>query len=351
MNILDDLNRLQKIDTEGMLDAVYHLPEQMEEALSISEKFDFKVKEIKNVVISGMGGSAIGGDLVRVYLMDKLPVPALVIRSYDIPAFVNQNTLFIASSYSGNTEETLSTYAEAKQKGAQIIAITTGGKLKEMAIEDGYPVLTIPAGYQPRAAIGYSFVTIIMTLYKAGITNDPSDDIKDAAATLRDLREQLKPEVMFEDNTAKQLADDFYGRLPVIYGSAGTTEIVAQRWKGQMSENGKAMAYYNVFSELNHNEVVGFEYPKELLKKFVIVYLQDGEDHPRIKRRMEITREIIEDAVYKVDEVQAVGGTRLARLFSLIYIGDYSSVYLAFLNGTDPSPVEKINYLKNQLAK
>nr|WP_238988758.1 bifunctional phosphoglucose/phosphomannose isomerase [Calorimonas adulescens] len=351
MHILDDLNKLQELDKEGMLDAVYHLPEQMEEALSISEGFNFKASNIKNVVVSGMGGSAIGGDLVRVYLMDRVRIPILVNRAYSIPAFVDGSTLFIASSYSGNTEETLSTYAEAKQKGAQIVAITTGGKLKEMALADGYPVLTIPAGYQPRAAIGYSFVTTLMTLYKAGIIDDPKGEINDAIGVLKDLREQLKPEVMFEDNNAKQLADDFYGRLPVIYGSAGTTEIVAQRWKGQMSENGKAMAYYNVFSELNHNEIVGFEFPKELLKKFVIVYLQDDEDHPRIKRRMEITREIIEDAVYKVDEVQAVGGTRLARLFSLIYIGDYTSVYLAFLNGTDPSPVKRISYLKDQLAK
>ncbi len=351
MNKLDDLDRLSKLDKEDMLDAVYHLPEQMEEALSISEKFNFAVSNVKNVVISGMGGSAIGGDLVRVYLTGTAPVPITVIRSYDVPAFVDGGTLFITSSYSGNTEETLSTYYEAKEKGAQIIAITTGGKLKELADSDGYPVLTIPAGYQPRAAIGLSFVTIIMSLYKAGITDDPSDDIRDAEDTLRDIREQLKPDVKFEDNTAKQLADDFCGRLPIIYGSTGTTEIVAQRWKGQMSENGKALAYYNVFSELNHNEVVGFEFPQDLLKKFVFVYLEDNEDNPRIKKRMEITKEITEDAVYKINEVQAAGGNRLSRLFSLIYIGDYSSVYLALLYGTDPSPVKKIDYLKNQLAK
>jgi glucose/mannose-6-phosphate isomerase len=351
MNKLDDLDRLHKLDKEGMLDAVYHLPEQMEEALSISEEFSFKVSKLKNIVIAGMGGSAIGGDIARVYLAGCAPIPITVIRSYDVPAFVDSSTLFVTSSYSGNTEETLSSYDEAKGKGAQIIAITTGGKLKELASSDGYPVLAIPKGYQPRAAIGYSFVTIIMSLYKAGIVEDPSDDIKDACETLKGLREQLKQDVKCEDNTAKQLANDFCGRLPVIYGSAGTTEIIAQRWKTQVSENGKAMAYYNVFSELNHNEVVGFSYPKELLKKFVIVYLEDSDDNARIKKRMEITRDIIKDAVYKVDEVRSAGGSKLSRLFSLIYIGDYASVYLAFLNGTDPSPVTKIDYLKDQLAK
>lgn len=351
-----DLNQEALIagnDPGGMLKALWNLPEQCEEAERIAQAIDvnFTATEIKNVMVTGLGGSAIGGDLLRVYAGDKAAVPVIVNRDYTLPAFVDASTLLFAVSYSGNTEETLSAYAQAKEKGAKIIVLTTGGKLGQLAEADGYPVIKVPGGISPRAATGYLLIPTIVIMAKIGLLPDAGDEIKDLTGHLRVLREHLKPAVPVEQNLAKQLATRFYNRLPVIWGVSGTTEVVAQRWKGQINENAKAPAYWAVLPELNHNEIVGFEKPENVLKQLEVVILRDRADHPRVQKRIEISKTIIKDAVSGVTEVYSSGNSSLARTFSLTYTGDYMSVYLATLYGIDPTPVKMIDFLKQKLAE
>jgi len=352
---IDDVQALRQKDPSNMLDAVYGLPEQMEQALGIMDDVHLAINKerISNIIVTGLGGSAIGGDLVRVFTAEKLAVPMSVNRDYVLPNYTGPNTLVFASSYSGNTEETLSAYDMAKARGAQIVAITTGGQLGKKAEADGYPVIKIPAGLQPRAAIGVSFIPLVMALAKIGFLDvaDVKAQALDTITLLKAMRDELNPSVAKADNLSKQLAEKFYGNLPVIYGAAGTTEVVAQRWKGQICENAKAPAHYNVFPEWNHNELVGTEVPKDLLKRFQVVMLRDKNDHVRIQKRIDITKDIWRSAAGSVTEVWSRGNSDMARIFSLIYIGDYASVYLAFMNGVDPSTVEKIDLLKGKLAQ
>lgn len=350
-----DLNNLDAIlanDPGKMLAALLNLPEQCEEALAIGRKVNIPASyaDISNIVVTGLGGSAIGGDFLRLFVGDRIGVPVVINRDYTLPKFIDAKTLIFTVSYSGNTEETLSAYAQAKAKGARIVALTNGGKLRQLAEADGMPVIVVPAGISPRAATGYLLMPTLAVLESIGLLNDLDTQIADLVANLKALKEKLQPETPVDLNPAKQMAQRFYGKLPVIWAASGNTEVVATRWKGQINENAKAPAYWNVFPELNHNEIVGFEEPTELLKNLEIVILRDRNDHPRVQKRMEISQEIVKDVVSGVTEVWSIGESRLARLFTLTYIGDFVSVYLATLYGIDPTPVKNIDFLKNKLA-
>lgn len=350
---LNNSEQTKAADPGKMLEALWKLPDQCTEALKIAQEAELpaQLSGINNIVISGLGGSAIGGDLLRVFVAGKAPVPVIVVRDYTLPKFVSSSTLLFAVSYSGNTEETISAYGEAKTKGANIIAVTTGGKLKAMAQQDGIPVITIPSGISPRAATGYLFIPTLVALQRLGIIDDVTPEIEETIKHLTEQRELLKVDSPKEDNVAKQLAEILYNKIPVIWGSSGTTEVVATRWKGQINENSKAPAYWNTFPELNHNELVGFETPPELLKELEVIVLRDSADHPRVQKRFDITKTIMGDAVAGVTELYATGSSSLARTFSLIYVGDHTSVYLAALYGIDPTPVKVIDFLKNKLAE
>lgn len=339
------------MDTTGMLEALIGLPMQCTRAcwdLAREVKLP-EIEAISNIVVTGLGGSAIGGDLLRVYAADKVAIPIVVNRNYELPKFVGQDTLVFAVSYSGNTEETLSAYEDARARRANIITITTGGKLAEMAQRDGYPVIGIPGGISPRAATGFLFIPTLRVLERLGIMSDVTDEIVEMIDFIKDMRNKLGPGAPEQENPAKQIARKLHNKLPVIWGAAGTTEVVAQRWKGQINENAKAPAYWNVLPELNHNEIVGFQVPSDILKKIHIVILRDERDHPRVQKRIEITKNVIREAVDGYTEVWASGKGSLSKIYSLIYTGDYTSVYLAALNGIDPGPVKIIDYLKKEL--
>lgn len=351
--MLDNIERLKKLDPQKMMSLIYNLPEQCQDAIKIAKQavVGWRFSGISNIVITGMGGSAISGDLLRMFLTETAGIPIFVNRDYVVPKFVDERTLVIASSYSGNTEETLSAYEDAKQKGAKLAAITTGGKLKEKASKDGIPLIIIPPGLSPRAAIGYSFMPLLVFVQHLGVFTRADEQINDAINTLLEAREVLNPDVPAAKNPAKTLAKRIYGRLPIIYASTRTTEAIALRWKGQISENAKSPAYFNVFPELNHNEIVGWALPEEVLKMFVVVILRDDQDHERIKKRIEITKELINNKAGGIAEIWADGNSSLARMFYLIMFGDYVSLYLAFLNGVDPTPVKAIDLLKKKLAE
>ncbi|MFZ5652620.1 MAG: bifunctional phosphoglucose/phosphomannose isomerase [Bacillota bacterium] len=351
--MLDDIDYMQGADTKGMFQSLATLAGQCTTACwDLSRDIGLPaVEAVSNVVVTGLGGSAIGGDLLRVYCANRCPVPVLVNRDYAMPEFVGKDSLVFAVSYSGNTEETLSAYQDARQRGATIIVITTGGKLSQTAREDGVTVVSIPGGVAPRSASGFLFIPTLRIMERLGFLSGIEDEVEALVSHLKKLYDHLKPEVPTEKNPAKQMALKLHNRIPVIWGSSGTTEVVAQRWKGQINENAKAPAYWNVFPELNHNELVGFRFPESLLRQIQVVILRDDRDHPRVQKRIEITKNIISRAVAGITDVRASGGGLLARTYSLIYSGDYTSLYLAFLYGVDPGPVEVIEYLKGELAK
>nr|PZN04549.1 MAG: bifunctional phosphoglucose/phosphomannose isomerase [Bacillota bacterium] len=349
--MLDNLEKIRQLDQKGMFDLIYRLPEQCEEAVEIAEKSvkGLKFYNIVNVVICGLGGSAIGGDLAKMVAGDSCHLPVFVNRDYHLPPFVDDRTLVVASSYSGNTEETLAAYDEARAKKAKMVAITTGGELKNKALSDEVPVITIPAGLPPRAAIGYSLMPLLVLLEELGIVQGCKKQIAGAVELMKKERENLAPEVAEEKNAAKALARKLYGKIPVIYGSQGVTDALAVRWKGQMNENSKHPAFFNVFPELNHNEIMGFEGDPELLKLMEIVILRSPEENERVKKRIEITSSLIKDVVSGVTEVWPLGETRLERIMYHVLFGDYVSAYLAVLNEKDPTEIDFINTLKNRM--
>nr|WP_282432906.1 bifunctional phosphoglucose/phosphomannose isomerase [Pelotomaculum propionicicum] len=356
MNQQFDLNNVEglcRIDSKGMLAALDGLPLQCSEACgNLSEQVKLpEIEAISNILVTGLGGSAIGGDLLRVYAADKISIPVIVNRDYTVPEFVGPDTLVFAISYSGNTEETLSAYEQAQARGASVIVISTGGKLGEMALRDGVPLVKVPSGYAPRAATGFLFIPALKILQRLGFLPGLDGEIMAMAGFVRELHTKLGAQSPMAENPAKQIACKLHQKIPVIWGSTGTTEVVAQRWKGQINENAKVPAYWNVFPELNHNEIVGFQLPAEILKRIHVIILRDGQDHPQVQKRMEITKGVIKDVVDGYTEVWSSGDNALSRLFSLIYTGDYTSVYLAALYGIDPGPVKVIDYLKQELQK
>lgn len=352
MSKLDNLEFLAAGDPAGMGKAVAGLPEQCEEAFQIGMGAPLpEAAGVKQVVVAGIGGSAIGADLLRGYAEGELAVPFLVNRNYGLPAFVGPDTLVIVSSYSGNTEETLSAYTLARERGAKLFAIASGGEVERRATADGVPFCRIPGGYSPRAALGYSFFPLLAVFSRLGLLRDRTEDVAEAVRVLQEQREELRPETPFADNPAKRLAERLYGRLPFFYGASPWSSVAAYRWKGQLNENAKNLSHSNAFPELNHNETVGWEFPAGLTAQTEVVLLRDREDHPKVQKRFEVTATIMRPHVSGITEVWSRGNSILARLFSLIYQGDFTSYYLALLNGVDPTPVKVIDYLKGELAK
>lgn len=350
-------SNILRYDTSNMRKLLLEFPKQIEDAVRIGKSFSptLKASGIENIVVTGLGGSAIGGDLLRSYLSEELNVPFFVNRHYFLPEFVGKNTLVIVSSYSGNTEETLSVFQQALQRGAQIVCVTSGGQIGALAEKHGLTKFSLPAGFPPRSALVHLMVPILKTLHACGFIADPAPDINETIALLEKLGPRYHPARSAPENSAKSLALALTERLPLIY-AAEIYETVAWRWKEQFCENAEILSWHNVFPELNHNELVGWGRRRELDQKFQVIYLTDAqatpaEIHPRVRARMNLTQGLIEQSSAPVISIAAVGESLLARFFSLIFLGDLASVYLAVLGGVDPTPVAKIDYLKNEMAK
>ncbi|MDZ7361045.1 MAG: bifunctional phosphoglucose/phosphomannose isomerase [candidate division KSB1 bacterium] len=344
------------IDRADMLGRVMNMPQHFRQALGRAQpvKLNLPPEQIHNIVIAGMGGSAIGGEVVKCLTSNQLPVPLVVCRSYNLPKFVDQHTLAIISSYSGDTEETLAVFEQARQRRAPIVCITAGGKIGQVAEADHLPRFALPTGFPPRAALVHLIVPILKTLHACRFIADPTPDIDETAALLEKLGQRYHPQSEEPENSAKRLARALAERLPLIY-AAEIYEAVAWRWKEQFCENSKVLAWHNVFPELNHNELVGWGLRPALDKKFQVIYLHDrhaapAEIHSRVLARMELTQGLIEQSGVPVISAAAEGKSLLARFFSLIFLGDMTSVYLAALNRVDPTPVKKIDYLKSRMA-
>ncbi|MDE3056827.1 MAG: bifunctional phosphoglucose/phosphomannose isomerase [Bacteroidota bacterium] len=343
---------IAQYDPSNMRQLIAGFSKQVEGAAAIGETARIKLSaaSIRNIVVSGLGGSAIGGDLLRSYLAGEINVPIAVSRHYFLPRYVNEKSLVIISSYSGNTEETISSHKDAAKRKAKILCITSGGTVKAFAQQKKHPLIEIPGGLPPRAALGYSFFPTLTALSKLGLIRTQKKEIKETIALLQ-KKSDVYSNHESENNPALELAKKVHGKLPVMYSSADRFDTVNLRWRGQFAENAKMLSYGNLFPELNHNEIVGWEAQKDVMQKIHVVMLRDRDDHPRVQLRMEITKNIIGDFADGITEVQSEGTSLLARMFSLLYLGDWVSFYLAMLNHVDPTPVKKIDFLKNELSK
>jgi len=349
-----DLKTIKQIDKSNMLDLLLDFPLQLKAAVDIAKntKILFEQKDFTKIVFLGLGGSAIGGDLVRSYLYFASKLPITVCREYEIPAYVDSSALVFVCSYSGNTEETLSAYAAAKERGVPLIAVSSGGALKESALKDGVTFIQIPGGLPPRCALGYQSIIPLCILAKLSLIKDVEPAINQTIRVLEALaKEKLNLRIGVKDNLAKFIATKLLNKFTVIYSGSVHFDITATRLRGQLNENSKALASSHVFPEMNHNEIVGWQNPKKLFKDFIVLLLRDKEMHPRVAKRMEISKDILKQEGVAVIEIWSSGEELLSRIFSLIYIGDFISYYLAILYGIDPTPVERVTYLKNKLAQ
>ncbi len=352
MELLEDLAQIRAVDKNGALSVAAKLPEMLLEADRLAQKVVLrKVKKLGQIVVCGMGGSAISGDLVRDLLIDRIKLPVIVNRSYGVPAFVGPETLLFALSYSGNTEETLSAAKQALDQGAKIICVTSGGKLRQFAESNDLPVYLIPAGYQPRAALPFLLIPILRSLEELGLISGLPGELEETHGLLRKLTAEYSVEKQVRSNPAKHLARKLLDKTPLILGSTGTTEAAGLRFKTQLNENSKVTALLNVFPELNHNEIVNLYAHKREAAAYSLVLLRDDGDNERIKKRIEITKSLLTNQLGGVTEVATQGKTALARVMSLIILGDFASVYLAVLRGVDPTDVSVISKLKKELAR
>jgi len=347
-----NIQSIQRYDQHDMFSLLRTFPKQIEDAVGIGKRsiIPFKKKDIDSVVLTGLGGSAIGGDLLRSYVLGEMKIPFVVNRNYTLPEFVNERTLVVVSSYSGNTEETISAHHEARKRRAKIVCITSNGETAKIAQKHRQPLITIPRGLPPRVALGFSFFPLLVVFSKMGLIAGKNRDIKETVSLLR--RRSPVYAAVNAKNPAIGLAKQLYTKCPIIYSGTERFDVVNLRWRGQIAENAKSLSFGHVIPEMNHNELVGWKVLRRMMEEdFAVVFLRDANDHPRIKVRIDITRSIVEQYASRVIEVRSEGKSLLARMFSLIYLGDWTSYYLAVLNGVDPTPVRVIDYLKSELSK
>ncbi len=349
---LDDLERIRAIDQSGMLSEIDRLPDQLQAAWELGGRLPLpEVMGVQRVVIAGMGGSAIGGDLVAAYTAPMASVPVTVWRNYDLPAYAaGKSTLVIASSHSGNTEETLAAFERAVENGTQLLAITTGGELARRGEALGVTVWGFQHDGQPRAAVGYSFGMLLSALARIGLIPDPSDEVADAVNSMRGQAEELRAAIPAAHNPAKRMAGQLVGRWPTIMGS-GLLAPVARRWRTQIGELAKAIAQFEELPEADHNMVAGVLQPESLVASTMVVFLRAPLDHPRNLLRIETTRNVLMVEGFGTDIIEAHGKSRLAQQWTSLHFGDYTAYYLAIAYGIDPTPVAAIEGLKRQLAQ
>ena len=339
------------IDTQNMFGSIWNFPDNIIEAMKIGSSIvlqnDFS--KVEKVIVAGMGGSAIGGDVTGALIENELDIPFIVIRGYQLPNWVDDRTLVICSSYSGDTEETLSAFDDAQSRNALICSITTGGTLVDKCLSSGCDVINIPDGLQPRAALAFSFVPMLYLLKKVGkISLESISWLSKAAILLKDVREGYS--IDDQSNPTWSLAQKIKYRLPIIYTGSERLNPVAIRLKGQICENGKMLAYNNSLPEMNHNEIEGWENNKELFEQYYIIWLKDKDDHGRVKLRQKATRKILRKNGVKQSVLKMNEKSFSERFLHMIHYGDWLSYWCGLSHGTDPSPVEKITQLKKEIA-
>jgi glucose/mannose-6-phosphate isomerase len=348
---LDDPDVIKKIDAGDMLGRVQDLPRQLSVARRVAAavELDQRHRDVDVALVLGMGGSAIGAELVAGIAGDRLKVPLIVHRDYGLPAWAGERTLVIAASHSGDTVETLSGATEARRRGLPLVVASTGGALGRQAGSDGTPYLRYEAPGQPRAAIGFGLGLVHELLVRAELLSDP-DPFAPAVGGVEAMLERNAPGVETDANPAKQLAWAIFGRIPIVYG-AGALAAVAHRWKTQLNENAKAWAMYEPMPEANHNAIEGTLNPRELSDALYVVEVREREEPEHIAARYTVVEELLGERATNRSVYWAEGPSRLARVLDAVAMGDLVSVYLAILYQTDPTPVTLLAMLKERLAR
>jgi glucose/mannose-6-phosphate isomerase len=353
---LDDLDYARQLDRQNMLAEIDGLPDQLARAyqMGINQKPGFSEKPgfWKQVVIAGLGGSAIGADLLAAYVADACPVPVIVQRDYGLPTFARgEDTLVICSSHSGNTEEALDSFETARQNGCRVLAICTGGELAAQTKQANVPVLTFAHNGQPRAAVGYSFGLLLACFVTLGLIPDQADLVAGAVAAMKRSQAHLRADVETVHNPAKRYAGQLMGRWVTVFG-AGLMAPVARRFKTQINENAKAAANFEFIPEADHNTLAGAEHPVEVLEPHTMnLFLRSPSDHPRNRLRTDLTKQAFMLAGPNTDFLDARGDTPLAQMWTMILFGDYMSYYLAIAYGVDPTPIEALVNFKAALKE
>jgi glucose/mannose-6-phosphate isomerase len=344
---LDDVSKIKKIDKSDMLSFCVDAAKHYREAEKTAEKISLRYSKPENIIVAGMGGSAIGGELLKDWARDKAQVPIEVSRAYALPAYANEKSLVLVVSYSGETEESLSAFLDAVKRNCMIFCVSSGGSLLEFAEKLKVPYLRVPSGMPPRAALPYLFVPLIKLLEKMKMVSRVSEDLSEAITLLARISDENAPQKYAKDNFAKTLALGINGAVPVVYGF-GIYRGVAQRFKQQFNENSKVPSKWEFFSELNHNEIMGWEKAGKLAKCFSIVFIRDKNESDEIRNRIETTKVLMQPAS-KGFEVWSRGSSALAKMLSTVCVGDFTSVYLAVLRNVDPTPVSSIALLKEKM--
>lgn len=348
MNILDKIN-YNIADPSGMLKAITSFPTSAKKAIENLKESEIEIdgKKYSSILVAGMGGSAVGGLLLRDWLFDTLKIPITVSRGYHLPAWTNEKTLVYAVSYSGNTEETLSQYAEAVERGCTIICFCSGGKLAEKAMGHHQTVISFPPGHQPRAAIPYQFYSLAGVTRKIGLIEKLKwAEVDESIEVVEELCTKMTPETPAESNKAKQLALKIVYKIPFIYAPR-LFESVAYRYSTQFNENSKSTAATNFYPEGFHNSIMAIEGAIELLENTCAIIIYDPMGNERIKKTIKASKKIMQEKFAKVITVEPEGKSNLARMMSVLIQGDYASAYLAILYGVDPSTTESIQILKS----
>jgi len=345
-----DLNRrevMKELDPQGMLELIEGFGAQCRSAHAIAVGAELRplAAAPSNALLTGMGGSAAGGDFVRALFEAQGTIPFVVNRDYGLPAFVGSNSLVFCASYSGNTEETLAAYEDAKRKGARIIVVTSGGEIARRAAADGYETITVPGGQPPRSALGFMLVPVIVACERLGLL--PAQDWPAAFAAIDTVASANG--VAAVDNPAKQLAQAMFGKVGVCYGLGSWQGYLANRWRCQFNENAKYLLFANAYPELDHNEIMGWVAAHRQANGYAGIVLEDGEELAAMRTRARVTAQVIGD-ICPFHHVRAPEGDLLAKLLGLAHVGDWVSIYLARLNEVDPTQIENIDALKSALS-
>jgi glucose/mannose-6-phosphate isomerase len=345
---LDDVDEIKRIDKSNMLGFCVDAAKHYREAARLAERIKVDYPEPQNVIVAGMGGSAIGGELLKDYTRSTTKVPIEISREYRLPDYADKSSFVVLASYSGETEETLSAFVDALTRGCMVFCIGSGGALVKYAEKLSVPYLQVRGGMPPRAALPHMFLPLLKCMEKLGITPDFSPEFSEATELLQKVASGNAPEKPANENSAKTLAVNLNGLSPVVYGF-GIYRAVALRYKQQFNENAKVPAKWETFSELNHNETMGWENPMNLAKCYAVVFLREEAETVEIRARIETTKTLMQANLSKMFEVWAQGKGNLAKMLSTILVGDFTSVYLAALRGVDPTPVKTVTLMKQRI--
>ncbi|NOX88345.1 MAG: bifunctional phosphoglucose/phosphomannose isomerase [Calditrichaeota bacterium] len=340
------------VDKTGYKNILLNFHTQIFESKTIFEKSQISVEkaQIKNILYLGIGASGLAGDLLDDVLFDELEIPMNIVRSYFTPGFCNQNTLVIASSYSGDTEETISATKAALENGAQIVCVTSGGELLKLAAEHNLSVIKLPENYRSRQALGYLFFTVYHLFGNIGLLRNYDAELKGLIRFAKEIAHRNDYPKFNGHILSRELANTLQNKVPVIYSTEPYLRSVSLSWKKEIQQKAKALAFANVIPEMNHNEIVAWEWDSSILKNFIVIFLENKDVHPRILKRIELTKRIIKKRGVQVVDIYADGQTVMEKVFSLILLGDWVSYYLALLYKKDPVEIEHVDFLKREMA-